>query len=200
MSESIFSEIQNRIKNAEAGTIFVTSDFTDLASNTTVRKSLGRLTEDHTIRRIIDGVYEKPVYSKLLDQYIPPDPDKVAHALARSYHWTIAPCGDVALNQLGLSTQVPVVWSYISDGPYRKFKWDKITLSFKHRANRQISLMSDKTSLVIEAIRTYGKDNIDDTAVSILRNRFTEAERKEILEEAAGTSEWIYQVIRRMCE
>ena len=28
-----------------------------------------------------------------------------------------SPCGDIALNKLGLSTQVPVVLSYISDGP-----------------------------------------------------------------------------------
>ena len=30
-----------------------------------------------------------------------------------SYHWTIAPCGNTALNLLGLSTQVTAVWSYI---------------------------------------------------------------------------------------
>jgi len=199
MRNSIFAEIQNRINDAEPGTVFVTTDFSDLSSKTTIRKCLGRLTEDGMICRVIDGVYEKPVYSKLLDEYIPANPDKVAHALARAFHWNIAPCGDVALNQLGLSTQVPVVWSYISDGPYRNFKWDKITLSFKHRANRQISFMSDKTRLVVEAIKAYGKDSVDDSVISILKNRFTEEERGEILKEAVGTSEWIYKIIKRMC-
>ena len=28
-------------------------------------------------------------------------------------YWTIAPCGNTALNLLGLSTQVAAVWSYI---------------------------------------------------------------------------------------
>jgi hypothetical protein len=64
------------------------------------------------IRRIFDGVYEKPIYSALLQAYVPANPETVAYALARNYHWTISPCGDVALNKLGLSTQVPVVWSY----------------------------------------------------------------------------------------
>jgi len=131
---------------------------------------------------------------------VPPDPDKVAHALARAFHWTISPCGDVALNQLGLSTQVPVVWSYISDGPYRKFHWDKITLSFKHRANRQISYMSDKTKLLIEAIKTCGKANVDDAVITVLRSKFTVEERKEMLNEATEASDWIYQVVRKVCK
>ena len=47
------------------------------------------------------GVFYKPKYSKLLDEYIAPSPDAVAHALARNYGWTIFPCGDTALNLLG---------------------------------------------------------------------------------------------------
>ena len=136
------AEIKKRILDAEYGAVFVTSDFIDIATITTIRKCLGRQVEEKAIRRIIDGVYEKPVYSNLLKEYVPANPEKVAYAIARGYHWTIAPCGDVALNKLGLSTQVPVVWSYISDGPYRKFAWDNVNIEFKHRTNRQISFMS----------------------------------------------------------
>ena len=109
MTNSIYAEIKKRIEIAEVGTVFVTSDFTDIATTTTVRKCLGRQVEEKNIRRILDGVYEKPTYSKLLKEYIPANPERVAYAIARSFHWTIAPCGDVALNKLGLSTQVPVV-------------------------------------------------------------------------------------------
>lgn len=199
MTNSIYAEIKNRIEIAEVGTVFVTSDFTDIATATTVRKCLGRQVEEKNIRRILDGVYEKPTYSKLLKEYIPANPERVAYAIARSFRWTIAPCGDVALNKLGLSTQVPVVWSYISDGPYRKFSWDKITLSFKHRANREISFMSETTTLVVEALKTLGKDRVDDSIILSLRNRLPKAEKKKMLEEATVVSEWIYAVIRKVC-
>mgnify|MGYP000933330285 CR=1 FL=1 len=155
--------------------------------------------EEKNIRRIIDGVYEKPVYSNLLREYVPANPEKVAYAIARGFHWTIAPCGDVALNKLGLSTQVPVVWSYISDGPYRKFSWDNITLSFKHRANREISYMSETTTLVVEALKTLGKDRVDDGIILSLRNRLPREEKKKMLVEATSVSEWIYTVIRKVC-
>ena len=199
MTNSIYAEIKNRIEIAEVGTVFVTSDFTDIATATTVRKCLGRQVEEKNIRRILDGVYEKPTYSKLLKEYIPANPERVAYAIARSFRWTIAPCGDVALNKLGLSTQVPVVWSYISDGPYRKFSWDNITLSFKHRANREISFMSETTTLVVEALKTLGKDRVDDSIILSLRNRLPKAEKKKMLEEATVVSEWIYAVIKKVC-
>lgn len=199
MASSIYTEIKKRIELVEPGTVFLTSDFADIATITTVRKCLGRQVEEKNIRRIMDGVYEKPVYSKLLKEYIPANPDAIAYAIARSFRWTIAPCGDVALNKLGLSTQVPVVWSYISDGPYRKFLWDNITLSFKHRANREISFMSETTTLVVEALKTLGKERIDDGIILSLRNRLPEAEKKKMLEEATGVSEWIYAVIRKVC-
>ena len=70
------------------------------------------------------------------------DPD--AKALARCYHWTIAPCGDTALNMLGLSTQVTAVWSYISDGPYKNYGWDKTKIEFKHRINKEVTSLSQK--------------------------------------------------------
>ncbi|MBQ8041027.1 MAG: hypothetical protein IJ274_14375 [Lachnospiraceae bacterium] len=199
MANGIYAEIKKRIELTEPGTVFLTSDFTDIATTTTVRKCLGRQVEEKNIRRIMDGVYEKPVYSKLLKEYIPANPDAIAYAIARSFRWTIAPCGDVALNKLGLSTQVPVIWSYISDGPYRKFSWDNITLSFKHRANREISFMSETTTLVVEALKTLGKERIDDSIILSLKNRLPEAEKKKMLEEATGVSEWIYAVIRKVC-
>ncbi len=199
MASGIYTEIKKRIETADEGTVFVTSDFTDIATTTTIRKCLGRQVEEKNIRRILDGVYEKPVYSKLLKEYIPANPNTIAYAIARSFRWTIAPCGDVALNKLGLSTQVPVVWSYISDGPYRKFSWDNITLTFKHRANREISFMSETTTLVIEALKTLGKNRVDDSIILSLRNKFPEAEKKKMLEEATGVSEWIYAVIRKVC-
>ena len=199
MTNSIYAEIKKRIEIAEVGTVFVTSDFTDIATTTTVRKCLGRQVEEKNIRRILDGVYEKPTYSKLLKEYIPANPERVAYAIARSFHWTIAPCGDIALNKLGLSTQVPVVWSYISDGPYRNFSMDNFTISFKHRSNRGISYMSKTTTLVVEAFRTLGKNRIDEIIIKKLKHLLPKEEKQKMLNEAKDTAEWIYSAIKKVC-
>ena len=196
---SVIENIKDRINEMNAGDIMMTSDFADLSSVTTIRKSLGRCVEEGMIRRVFDGVYEKPKYSKLLGEYMPTNPEKVAYALARTYHWTIAPCGDIALNKLGLTTQVPAVWSYVSDGPYRNFSWDNIQLKFKHKTNREISRLSEQTVLVVEAIRALGKDNIDADVIAQLQRKLPTSEKKIILSEATACSEWIYETIREVC-
>ena len=157
MSKGYMQEIRERILAAEEGSIFSTSDFADIADTNTVRSALYRLVQDKILRRVINGIYEKPKYSKLLDEYVAPDPDAVAKALARSYHWTIAPCGNTALNMLGLSTQVTAVWSYISDGPYKTYEWNSTRIEFKHRTNKEITGLSYMTALVIQALKTLGK-------------------------------------------
>jgi len=199
MANGIYSEIKKRIDMSKEGTVFVTTDFTDIATTTTVRKCLGRQVEEKMIRRILDGVYEKPVYSELIKEYIPANPEAVAYAIARNFRWNIAPCGDVALNKLGLSTQVPTVWSYISDGPYRSFTWDNITISFKHRANREISFMSESTALVVEALKTLGKERVDDSVILKLKNKLPRDKKIKLMDESTGVSEWIYEVIRKVC-
>ena len=200
MSTRIYDAIKNRISSYDKGEVFFTSDFIDIASLPTIRKCLSRQTEEGNIRRIIDGVYERPRYSKLLEAFLPTDPEKVAYALARKYHWTISPCGDVALNKLGLSTQVPFVWSYVSDGPYREFSWDNITLSFKHKSNREISFLSNVSIIFIEAIKTLGKNNIDENVIAILKKRLNENDKKLLLKEAVDSPSWIFDIVKKVFE
>ena len=46
MASGIYAEIKKRILDAEYGAVFVTSDFTDIATITTIRKCLGRQVEE----------------------------------------------------------------------------------------------------------------------------------------------------------
>ena len=59
--------------------------------------------------------------------------------------------------------------------------------------------MSETTTLVVEALKTLGKERIDERIILSLKNRLPEAEKKKMLEEATGVSEWIYTVIRKVC-
>ena len=195
----IATTIKSRIQEFSPGKIFLTGEFSDVASNTTIRKTLGRLCQTGEIRRVIDGIYEKPVYSDLLKEYVPTDPEAVAYALAKYYRWNIAPCGDIALNKLRLSTQVPMVWSYISDGPYRDFDLEKIRISFKHRTNRDISNMSTITVMVIEALKSIGKDNVNDKVISTLQTVLSEQDKETVLKESTNSADWIYRTIQEVC-
>lgn len=199
MANGYSKQIQERIGCVPEGTIFVSSDFADIADTETIRRNLNRLTQTGTLRRILKGVYEKPKYSELLDEYVAADPDAVAKALARSYHWTIAPCGNTALNLLGLSTQVTAVWSYISDGPYKTYEWNSTNLEFKHRTNKEITGLSYMTSLVIQALKTLGKSNVTPEIIQVLSEKLTADDKKACLKEATESTDWVYDTIRQIC-
>ena len=199
MDNGYMQEIRARILAAEDGAVFVAPDFADIADTATIRQGLKRLYQSGIIRRIIRGIYEKPKYSKLLDEYVAADPDAVAKALARCYHWTIAPCGNTALNLLGLSTQVTADWSYISDGPYKTYEWNSTKLEFKHRTNKEITGLSYMTSLVIQALKTLGRTNVTPEIIQTLSEKLSEAEKQACLKEATESTDWVYDTIRKMC-
>ena len=199
MANGFSRQIQERIGKAAKGTVFVNSDFADIADQETVRRNLNRLTQAGVLRRILNGIYEKPKYSKLLEEYVAVDPNAVANALARNYHWTIAPCGNTALNLLGLSTQVTAVWSYISDGPYKTYEWNSTKLEFKHRTNKEITGLSYMTSLVIQALKTLGRTNVTPELIQKLSKKLSEDEKQACLKEATESTDWVYDTIRKMC-
>ncbi len=198
MAKGYIYEIRERILAADEGSIFAASDFANIANTNTVRSALYRLVQEGVLRRILNGIYEKPKYSKLLNEYVAADPEAVAKALARSYHWTIAPCGNTALNLLGLSTQVTAVWSYISDGPYKTYEWNSTKIEFKHRTNKEITGLSYMTSLVIQALKTLGRANVTPEIIRTLSDKLTEADKEAMLREAAESTDWVYDTIRRI--
>lgn len=193
------NQIEERIRNSPKGTIFLTSDFTDLASSDAANRALLRLEESGLIRRILFGVYEYPDYNEFLDEYVEPSPDMVAHALARKFGWTIVPCGDTALNMLGISTQVPSVWLYVSDGTYKEYVYGNIIIKFKRTTNKEISKISYKTALVIQALKALGKENITDEIIGKIITTTTEEEKATMFAEAKYATSWIYDIIKEIC-
>lgn len=193
------SQIEDRIRNSPKGTIFVTSDFTDLASLDAANKALLRLEKAGLIRRILFGVYEYPEYNEFLGEYVEPSPDMVAHTLARKFGWTIVPCGDTALNMLGISTQVPAVWLYVSDGTYKEYTYGNTVIRFKRTTNKEISKISYKTALVIQALKALGKENITNEIINQIASVTTDEEKTAMFAEAKYATAWIYDVIKEIC-
>ena len=199
MAKGFMNAIRERVLSSYDGSIFASSDFADLADSNTVRQCLNRLVRDGTLNRILQGIYEKPKYSRLLEEFIAPSPDAVAKALARAYHWTIAPSGVAALNLLGLSTQVPAVWTFVSDGPYRTYVWERTKLTFKHRTNREVTGLSYGTALVVQALKTLRKSGVTPEVIRRLSRRLSDVEKRICLQEAREATDWVYDAIRKIC-
>ena len=155
---------------------------------------------ERLVKKILFGVYYKPEYNELLDETVAPSPNKVAHALARNFGWTIVPCGDTALNLLGLSTQVPSQWVYVSDGAYKEYSFDNTVIKFKRTTNKEISKLSYKTALTIQALKALGKNNVSEQIICRLKKALSEEEKKKMLTEAKSATSWVYEYIKVICK
>lgn len=194
------NEIKSRISASKNGFVFVAADFTDITDKKTASVGLTRLEADGVIKRVLRGVYYKPEYSDFLKEYIASVPDKVAHAIARNFGWTIVPCGDTALNLLALSTQVPAVWLYVSDGPYKEYAYDNTVIRFKRTTNKDISKFSYKTALTVQALKALGKEKVDGTVIEKLQKFLSAEEKAAMLNEAKIATSWVYEYIKQICK
>lgn len=199
-TNAYINQIYSRIIAEKPQKVFVISDFCDLMDYGTAKKSLSRLEENNKIQKIMRGVYYNPRYSQLIQEYEKPAIDEVAKAIARNFKWTIAPSGNTALNQLGLSTQVPAKWIYFSDGPYKTYQIGSQELEFKHRTNKEISGMSEKTILIIQALKELGEAQVTESVIQKLKRQLTDEEKITLLNEAKQTTVWIFNIIKKITQ
>ena len=197
---SYTEKISDKIKDFDSHKVFFANDFLDIASYETARKALNRMVNERKIKRVIDGFYYNPRYSELIGEYEEVSIHELALAIARKYNWNIAPYNSTALNLLGLSTQVPTHYKYISSGRYKEYKIGDTILEFKKVNPGEIANMSLKTATVIQAIKSLGKENITSEVIQKIRENLSEKERIDLMNESKSVPAWIYEVIREICE
>ncbi len=196
--DSITNQIET-IMSENQGKIFSINDFYDLGTKNTIKSILYRLNEENKIARLLDGLYTKPKYSKILNEYSYPDASAVAEKIADKFSWTIAPTGDTALNYTGLSTQVPNEYVYISDGAYREYLYRDKKIIFKHTTNRNITSYSKELSILIQAIKALGKDSISEEDIKKLAV-FSKEIQEDLIKDTLKLPFWIQEVLEKIQE
>ncbi len=191
-------EIENRINNLKEGSIFIHNDFKDLTNYENIKKIIQRMVNKGAIIKVLDGIYMKPKYSPLLNEYIPCNIFDLSECIARKFGWDIVPTGEVAINYFGLSTQLPQMYTYSSTGPYKKYSIDGKTISFKHSSTKKMFKMNKKVQYLIQAINYYGKENFDDKTKKILASNVDEEIINDALAQAKSVDVWIYELIKEL--
>lgn len=160
--QSIEIQILNRIQGRNRGVLFFPEDFVDIGSSEAIRVGLHRLEKEKLIIRVAQGIYVRPKISKYVGEVIPSAED-VAVAIAKRDRIRTVPTGAYALNALGLSTQVPMKIVLLTDGSPREIKVGKRTIKFKKTSPKNLLARGKISSLVIQALREIGKDNLTET-------------------------------------
>lgn len=213
--QAIDQKILSRIYGRGRGWAFTKTDFVAGFGEANIHKALSSLTTAGKIRRVCHGVYDYPHYSELLGQDLSPDIDQVAQALARKFNWRIQPSGDAALNLLGLSTQVPGRWVYLSDGPGRQYEIGEAsqtmsqttnpptpqqTLVFRKSALKDVGFKYRESGLLVQALKALGREHVDDAVVASIRRWLDPKRCPQLLMDTRAVTGWIFQIIKQVCE
>ncbi len=197
--QSIENNILKKICGHGNGWAFSPKDFSPLASREAVDLALHRLEKKGTIRRVLRGLYDYPRFSELLDQQLSPDIDQVARALARKFGWHIQPGGPAALNLMGLSTQVPGRYVYLSDGPARTYEVAKTELVFENTALKEAGFKLRESALIVQGLKSLGREGITRDTIAKIRQWLDPSLRSKILKDTATATGWVYEAIRQIC-
>jgi hypothetical protein len=177
---------------------FTISDILELSNYDNLRKTLERMVSNKLIRRLIRGVYDIPTYNSKFKMFSSPSIDGVAKAIARNFNWDISPTGNFALNLLGLSTQIPSKYIYVSSGPYRSFILNGIEIEFKHATSKETYSFSAITHLIIQGFKELGKENINDDIIRKIKGNLSDEQIILICSEGKHTTKWIYENILKL--
>ena len=188
--QSIHSQLEDKILSLKKGAIVFVSDFAEFGTAENVKKVLLRLEKKQLLVRLAHGIYLYPKIDKELG-ILYPSTESIAEAIAKRDKIRIIPTSIYALQQLGISTQIPMNVIYLTDGAPRKIKVGKRTITFKKTAPKNLAIKNKVLSNIVQGFKELGKEKITDE----IRQKINQALQKvpvEILkEEILNAPVWV---------
>ena len=196
---SIEDNIWASIKDKGRGSIFFPSDFTSLGETKAIGKSLERLTSKGEIIRLARGIYAYPeIDTELGLGVLLPSVEQIAETIARRDKTRIVPTGIYAMNRLGISTQVPMNFVYLTDGAPRKVHLGNgRSIQFKYTTPRNLSFTNYLAMLVTFALKEIGRKNITEEMVEQIQHIILKEDKDKILADIELMPAWIRTIVKQ---
>ena len=196
MAASAKKIIMKEISSHGSGWAFCAKDFLAKLKRNDIDTALFYLEKEKKIRRIMRGIYDCPSFSVLLQKNVAPDMDQVASAIARNLHHEMQPTGNMALNYLKLSTQIPAKFVFLWDGKSQDFSVGDQVIHFKRAPKKDFLPKLPKSRLLVQALRILEKPISQETKL-VLKGNFDPTEWKQILKDTVAVPNHLY---RQICE
>lgn len=187
---SIDGQVQSRIASRGPGAVVTRADFDDLGSPSAVHQALSRAVRAGRLRRLAQGVYELPRSDEDFG-LAPPDLDRVLAAVCGRDVVRLVPSGAHAANVLGVSTQVPMRLTFLTDGPGRRLRIGRHEVVLRRASPRQLAPAGRMSATVIQALRWIGREHIDAKTLRTIRARLNARERRELLADRRYAPAWV---------
>lgn len=163
--------IENRplrqiIEEAPPGSVFFRTDFPQYNAEF-VGNVLTKLVDDQVIVKLAQGIYYRPKMSRF--GAVKPSITQIAESIAKRDDAKILPAGETVLNELGLSTQVPMTYTFLTSGSGRTINLGNQNIVLKRGVPRNFAYQTTLMAYLVQAFRALGKDNIGEAELVQIR-------------------------------
>ena len=200
--ENVENKILNYAKKCGRGKVFFIDDFTRYGSSESVRKALSKLVNDGIFLRAARGIYCYPKIDKLFGfGAMYPTIDEIAQAVAKRDKARLVPTGSHAMNLLGLSTQVPMNFVYLTDGAARTIEIkDGHGIKFVRTVPKNLSFKNRLAMLITFALKEIGENNLTEWQKKRVKELLLQEDKESIMLDLPLMPEWIRTIIRNAYE
>ena len=182
--------LKDKIASLPDDSILFRSDYPEYHSEF-VGSTLAELTDDGILSKIAQGIYVKPTKSRSVE--------KVVQAIATRDNAQILPSGMTALNVLGLSTQIPMNYSYLTSGSERTIKLKNHQVVLKRGVPKNFSYKTRLIALLAQALRILKQENIGNSELQIIRELISkETDKENLAKDIDILPIWMKKIIKPM--
>ena len=162
-----------------------------------VDQVISRMVRSGELQRVSRGLFSLPKMHSNLGP-LPPAADDIAAAVERSLGVPVTPTGALALNALHLSTQVPAKPEFLTAGPSRTIYVRNLPIRLKNASARRFRIQNPAVRLIIEALRTIGRDQVTDAIIDTIRSSISNGDRVDMAKHIGDAPVWMQPHLRQI--
>ncbi len=188
--------LKDRIEAMPDDTVLFRSDFPEYHSEF-VGETLATLTAEGTLVKLAQGIYAKPRKSRF--GVVLPSVEKVVQAIAMRDNAEVLPSGMTALNVLGLSTQVPMNYTYLTTGSERTIKLTNRQVILKRGVPKNFCYGTRLIGLLVQALKALKQENVGQEELQTIRSLISKEPNKEALvKDVDMMPAWMKRIVKPM--
>lgn len=188
--------LRKRIEDMPEDSVLFRSDFPEYHSEF-VGETLAELTKEGVLVKLAQGIYAKPRMSRF--GAVLPSVEKIVQAIAVRDNAKVLPSGMTALNALGLSTQVPMNYTYLTTGSERTVKLTNRQVVLKRGVPKNFWYETRFIALLVQALKTLKQENVGQEELQIIRSLIEKEPDKEALaKDVDKMPAWMKRLIKPM--
>ena len=188
--------LRQRIEALPDDSVLFRSDFPEFHSEF-VGETLAELTREGVLVKVAQGIYAKPRRSRF--GTVMPSVDKIVQAIAVRDHAEVLPSGMTALNALGLSTQVPMNYTYLTTGSERTIQLANCQIKLKRGVPKNFCFQTKLIGLLTPALKTLKQENVGEHELQVIRELLSkESDKVALLKDVDNMPAWMKRIVKPM--